>query len=112
VPDYVLKQTGVPEELIQGFKVHAAQNRKLLQEVYDEAVADFLKQRAQLAKEKRGAPEYRATPNKGIRELNVRVRSDLADKVEKAAEDDGVPGRRLIYTALLEHAKKNKIIDR
>lgn len=115
VADYKLKQTEVTEDVKHAYKLHAVQNRQLLQTVYDEAVADFLKSRAALAKEKK-APEYKV-PSKGPgkqepKPLNVRIREDLAEKAEKASADDGISDRRLIYTALIDYAKKNKLVDR
>lgn len=103
----ILRQTSVHPDVIQGLKVFAAVNRKLLIDVFELAMTEFLEYRTGLLKEKRKAV-YLVGPS-DAQKLNVRLAKSVAGQVDKAAEKDGVKTRRLVYTAIIHFANKHGI---
>ncbi len=106
--DLINKQTDVSADLLHGLKAHAAVNRKLLVDVFNDALTEFLDHRAQLIKDKK-TPMYLVSPRNGER-LNVRLTKTVASQADKAAEKDGVPPRRFVFSALVWFAKQHGIV--
>ena len=106
--DLINKQTDVSADLLYGLKAHAAVNRKLLVDVFSDAITEFLDYRAQLVKAKK-TPMYVVSPKDGER-LNVRLTKSLSTQANKAAEKDRVAARRLVFTALVYYATQHGII--
>jgi len=104
----VTKQIGAPEDLIYKLKKHALEERKDLQEVFDEAILDFFEQRDEIKKKEHRAPDYFVSPT-DAKDFNVRVSKSIASKVDKVADEDAATGRRLIYTGLVTYVRRRKL---
>jgi hypothetical protein len=109
MPADVVIQTGASDELAGALKAHAALRHVLQFDVYAEAIAHFFDHRDALAKRKQSVP-YLISPRKA-RPLNVRLPVKLGKRVQVVADEDDVPPRRLVYTALVNYAVSNKLIN-
>jgi hypothetical protein len=105
--DFVI-QTGASDEVSGALKAHAALRHLLLFDIYAEALEQFFEHRQVLAKRKQSVP-YLISPRKA-RPVNVRIPLKLAKRVQVAADEDDVPPRRLVYTALVQYAVDQKLI--
>lgn len=105
----VVIQTGASDELSGALKAHAALRHVLLFDIYAEALAHFFDHRDALSKRKQSVP-YLISPRKA-RPLNVRIPEKLGKRVQRVADQDDVPPRRLVYTALVNYAVSNKLIS-
>jgi hypothetical protein len=105
--DFVI-QTAVSQELAGSLKAHAALRNVLMFDVFAEAVEEFIAQRAALAKKRQSVP-YLISPKKA-RPLNVRIPVKLAQRLQVLADEDDVPPRRFVYTALIHYAVSHKLM--
>jgi hypothetical protein len=69
----------------------------------------FFDHRDALSQRKQSVP-YLISPRKA-RPLNVRIPAKLGKRAHTVADQDDVPPRRLIYTALVNYAVSNKLIS-
>jgi hypothetical protein len=109
VADRVVKQIGATEDLVHKLKVHAVTNKKELNDIFDEAILEFFEEREEVKKKEHRAPDYIASPTDS-KDFNVRISKPLATKLEKVAKEDRATGRRLIYTGLLQYARRHKLL--
>lgn len=105
----VVIQTGASDELAGALKAHAAVRHVLLFDVYAEALVHFFDHRDALSKRKQSVP-YLISPRKA-RPLNVRIPAKLGKRAQTVADQDDVPPRRLVYTALVNYAVSNKLVN-
>jgi hypothetical protein len=106
--DYVL-QTTTTDQLSGCLKAFAALRVVPLLDIYVEAL-EFLFSEREAARKKHGAIVYLLAPRKA-RALNVRVPMKIAGHALAVAEEDDVPVRAVVYTALLFFALTKRLIE-
>jgi predicted transcriptional regulator len=105
-----LRQTKVPEEVIRKLKANAALDGRAMSEVFEEAVVDFFEQREEHLEEGGTALDlYNAAP-KNSKVLNVELKPSVDKKIETIAEQDQSSGSRVLYTSLIQYARKKKLL--
>jgi hypothetical protein len=105
-----LRQTKMPEEVIRKLKADAALSGRDMTELYEEAVVDFFDQREEHLEEGGTALDlYNAAP-KNSKVLNVELKPTVAKKLETIAEQDQSSGSRVLYTSLIQYARKKKLL--
>ena len=109
----ILRQTRVPADWIAEFKGFAARRSKetgekyTLQNLYEEAVVQLLRHRHKI-QEQGKMVIYLNSPTGG-KELNMKIRKDLARRVQRISEADGTKARRFLFTALVHFSKVHKL---
>lgn len=114
--DTVLLQTRVAFSMISKLKLYVAREsaklgeRVLLQEIYEQAVVEFIQYRRELQK-KGSKIVYSASPQRGegSSELNMKIPRDLAFRLSRIATADKTSGRRFLYTSLVHFCRTHKI---
>ena len=103
-------QTHVPASLKQVLRLHVATEGTLLTDLYQAAIEEFTRYRAEVLGRGADVP-YRASPRGSIK-LNVRVPAPSATAVEKIAEHDNIPVRRVLFTAIVRYAEAHRLVAR
>lgn len=103
-----LKQTKVAPQLIQNLKIYAEQNKLLLKEIYETAITDLIRLRRD-AQEAGRPMEYLVSPSHG-KDLNMCIRQELAQRVERMANHDETNVRRFLYTAIFRFAERHHLL--
>lgn len=114
--EYVLRQTRVAYSMISKLKLYVARessrlgHRVLLQDIYEQAVVEFMEHRMELQKEDKKII-YLASParGEGSSELNMKLPDNLAFRVTRIAEADHTSDRRFLYTSLVRFCKTHGI---
>jgi hypothetical protein len=105
-----LRQTKMPEDVIRKLKADAALAGRDMTDLYEEAVVDFFEQREEHLEEGGTALDlYNAAP-KNSKILNVELKPNVAKKLENIAEQDQSSGSRVLYTSLIQYARKKKLL--
>jgi predicted transcriptional regulator len=105
-----LRQTKMPEDVIRKLKAEAALSGRDMSELFEEAVVDFFDQRKGHLEEGGTALDlYNAAP-KNSKVLNVELKPNTAKKLENIAEQDQSSGSRVLYTSLIQYARKKKLL--
>ena len=99
-----VQQVQLPPEIHEGVKVLARQEDATMNDVYDAAVAWFLKSRA-----KKSFHYYLASTKRG-KYTSLWIDTKLLDKVRIVAKRDAVAINRVIYTALVLYLEEQKLI--
>lgn len=102
-----LKQTSASESMIQQLKVYAAQQNVLMRDVYERAVINLINHRREL--QEHGKKMIYLASNRKGKELNIKIKTNLANRITRIAETDGTSVRRFLYTALVIFAKKHSL---
>ena len=106
---YEQKQIRLRPEVLAEVKVLAARQQKNLNDVYDDAMVEFFKEREELGKER--APEdYYAYHTNSAKPQNVTVHPKHFNKLTKIAEKDDVSTSRVIYTGIIKYLKKRNVL--
>jgi hypothetical protein len=112
VPTESITQTRVFPDLVKALKMHALEQDRLLKDVCAEAIGAFLEHRDQATAQSRPKPPvYLVSPRTGI-EFNLRIPAPLLKRVRRVADDDQTHARRVLYTALVRYAEKNKLLGK
>lgn len=99
-----LQQVAMPPEVHEGVKSLAEDAECTMNEVYDEAVAWFLKDRA-----KRSFRYYIASTRRG-KYTSMWLNGRLLDKARVVAKRDAVSINRVVYTALVLYLEEKEVI--
>jgi hypothetical protein len=104
------KQTKVPPELLKKFRMKALEEDKDVRDVYDEAIYDFFGSRREHLQKSSALDLYHAAPSNAGIIVNIQMDDKTAAEIEKIAEKDSTSGSRILYTCLLQFAKKKGLI--
>jgi hypothetical protein len=114
-------QTLFPEELIARFKMEALRRGEPVKKIYDEALADFAKERKRILKETGRLPAYLVpadtmpVPNAPAPErksiLNAEVQPSRLDEVAEISAADNRSQSSVLYTSLMNYVEKKGLWD-
>lgn len=103
----ILKQTSASVDLIQQLKVYSAQQNILMRDVYERAIINLINHRRQIQEDGKQML-YLASYRNG-KELNMKIKEGLANRITRIADTDGVSVRRFLYTSLVLFSKKHSL---
>ena len=104
----ILQQTKAESELFHAIKDYAKNNNEILQEVYADAIKDFIDLFEKLSPGER-RPTFYASPSAGLT-INLKLPEALKDVAVELATQEQASARRFYYTALLRFALNKKLI--